>query len=90
MRANYTRQDGEATPQPLEPPAIQRLHEIHHPTLILIGEYDASGTQAAADELECQVTSSRKVGIPETAHMIPLERPELFNEVILGFLKEVL
>jgi 3-oxoadipate enol-lactonase len=88
--ANYTRQDGKATPQPLQPPAFSRLKQIRQPTLILVGEYDTSGTQAAADELECQVSLSRKVGFPEVAHMIPLENPELFNDVTLGFLKEVL
>jgi 3-oxoadipate enol-lactonase len=88
--ANYTRQDGQATPQPLNPSAFSRLNQIQQPTLILVGEYDTCGTQAAADELECQIPLSRKVGFPEVAHMIPLESPELFNDVTLGFLKEVL
>ena len=90
VRASFDRQDGQATAQPLEPPAIKRLSEIHQPTLILVGEYDSTGELAAADELECQIPLSRKVGIPGAAHMIPMERPELFNEVVLGFLKEVL
>jgi len=90
VRASFDRQDGQATPQPLEPPAIKRLSEIQQPTLILVGEYDSTGELAAADELECQIPLSRKVGIPGAAHMIPMERPELFNEVVLGFLKEVL
>ena len=88
--SNYTRQDGQASPQPLQPAAIKRLKEIHQPTLILVGEFDTCGTQAAADELECQVPLARKVGLPGVAHMIPLEKPDLFNEVVLGFLKEVL
>lgn len=90
VRASFDRQDGQATPLPLEPPAFNRLSEIHQPTLILVGEYDSTGELAAADELECQIPLSRKVGIPGAAHMIPMERPELFNEVVLGFLKEVL
>lgn len=90
VRASFDRQDGQATPLPLEPPAIKRLSEIHQPSLILVGEYDSTGELAAADELECQIPLSRKVGIPGAAHMIPMERPELFNEVVLGFLKEVL
>lgn len=90
VRANYTRQDGQATPIPLDPPAINRLSEIKKPTLILIGEYDSGGTLAVADELECQIPLARKVGIPESAHMIPLEQPDLFNEIVLNFLKEAL
>ncbi len=86
---DFTRKDGEATPIPLQPTAIGRLGEIRQPVLIMVGEYDAADTLAAADELECQIPRSRKVGIPETAHMIPMERPALFNELVLGFLKEV-
>lgn len=90
VRANYTRQDGQATPIPLDPPAINRLSEIKKPTLIMVGEYDSCGSLAIADELECQIPLARKVGIPDTAHMIPLEHPDLFNEIVLSFLKEAL
>ncbi len=51
VRANYTRQDGHATPQPLAPLAANRLGEIHVPTLILVGEYDTCDTLAVADKL---------------------------------------
>lgn len=88
--ADFNRKDGVATPVPIQPPAISRLSQIRQPTLIIVGEYDTTDTLAAADELECQIPEARKVGIPETAHMIPLERPAVFNELILGFLKEVL
>jgi 3-oxoadipate enol-lactonase len=87
---DFQRQDGEATPIPLNPPAIQRLAEIHQPTLIMIGEYDTCNSLAVADELECQVSSSRKVGIPGTAHMIPMEQPAMFDQVVLDFLKDVM
>lgn len=89
VRADFDRQDGQATPIPLQPPAIKRLSEIQKPTLILIGEFDAQGELAAADELECQIPLSRKVGFPKTAHMIPMEQPEKFNKVVLDFLNEV-
>lgn len=88
VQANYQRQDGQTTPQQLEPQAINRLAEIHQPTLILVGEYDTGGTLAAADELECHLPLARKVGFPGVAHMIPLEQPDLFNEVVLNFLKQ--
>jgi pimeloyl-ACP methyl ester carboxylesterase len=88
--ADLTRQDGEATALPLEPRAINRLGEIRQPTLIMVGEFDTTDTLAAADELECQVPLARKVGVPGVAHMIPMEQPALFNQVVLGFLKEVL
>lgn len=88
VRANYTRQDGQATPQPLNPPAANRLGEIHVPTLILVGEYDTSGTLATADKLEKEIPAARKILIPGTAHMIPMELPEKFNHQVLDFLSK--
>jgi 3-oxoadipate enol-lactonase len=90
VRAGFERQDGEATPIPLAPPAINRLKEISQPTLIMVGEYDSWHTQAVADELECQIPHNRKVGIPGVAHMIPMEQPDVFNQLVLSFLKEEL
>jgi pimeloyl-ACP methyl ester carboxylesterase len=90
IREGFDRQDGEATPIPLQPPAFDRLSNINSPTLILVGEYDSCSTLAAADELECHIPLSRKIGFPKTAHMIPMEQPEQFNDAVLTFLKEVL
>jgi pimeloyl-ACP methyl ester carboxylesterase len=86
--ADLNRQDGEATPIPLKPPAINRLGEINQATLILVGEYDTCGALAVADELECRIPNNRKVGIPGVAHMIPMEKPDVFNKLVLEFLKE--
>lgn len=37
---------------PLSPPAVDRLGKIIAPTLIIIGEYDTTGTLAMANKLE--------------------------------------
>jgi 3-oxoadipate enol-lactonase len=88
--ANYTRQDGHATPQPLVPPAAGRLSEIHVPTLILVGELDELGTLAMADKLEQDIPNAHKIAFSDTAHMIPLEQPVIFNEVVLNFLNKAI
>jgi 3-oxoadipate enol-lactonase len=88
--ANYTRQDGKATAQPLDPPAAKRLPEIHVPTLILIGDYDEITTQAMADKLEADIPDARKVVFHATAHMIPLEQAAMFNQLVLEFLGKVM
>jgi 3-oxoadipate enol-lactonase len=90
VRNNFDRRDGHATPIPLEPPAINRLSEIHQSTLIMVGEYDSSAALAVADELECQIPHNRKIGIPGVAHLIPMELPDTFNALVLSFLKEEL
>lgn len=89
VRSNFDRQDGKATPIPLDPPAFDRLSQINVPTLIMVGEYDVQSVLAAADELECHIPLARKVGFPKTAHMIPMEQPDKFNEILLGFLNDL-
>jgi 3-oxoadipate enol-lactonase len=88
VRANYTRQDGQVTAMPLSPPAANRLSEIQVPTLVLVGEYDSLATIAVADYLEKEIMGARKMVFQATAHMIPLEQPTKFNEIVLDFLKE--
>lgn len=86
IRANLTRQDGVATPLPLNPLAASRLGEIKVPALVLIGEYDTSNALAIADKIEREVPNARKVDFPGAAHMIPMEQGSTFNEIVLSFL----
>lgn len=86
-RANYTRQDGVATPVPLNPLAANRLGEIKVPVLVMVGEYDTLNTLAVADKLEKELPDARKVVFPGTAHMIPMEQGSRFNEIVLSFLQ---
>jgi 3-oxoadipate enol-lactonase len=91
MRAHhFRRQDGEASPQPLEPPAVDRLAEIRVPTLVLVGDLDTAGARATARRLAEGIAGARKVVFPGVAHMLNLERPERFNRVVLDFLAGVL
>lgn len=82
---NYTTHATQGKPQPLDPPVSRRLSEIKAPTLIVVGDYDVSTIHAMADRLEGGVAGARKVVIPGTAHMVPMEKYEEFNEVVLGF-----
>ncbi len=87
VRANYTRQDGKVTAKVLQPPATQRLNEIHVPTLVLVGEYDTTSTLEIAARLAAEVPGAQKQIFPGTAHMLPMELPGQFNQVLAGFLK---
>ena len=40
-----------------------------------------------ADKLEKEITGARKILFPGTAHMLPLEQTEKFNEIVLSFLR---
>ena len=73
-------------PPPLEPPARERLGDIAIPTLVVVGDEDVEDMKQIADALAEGIAGARKVTLPDTAHMIPLERPEEFNRILLDFL----
>jgi pimeloyl-ACP methyl ester carboxylesterase len=74
-------------PQPLPPtPLIDRLGGVRAPTLVVLGALDTSMTAASADALMQGVAGAQKSVIADCAHMLPLERPQLFVDTVLGFL----
>lgn len=73
-------------PQPLDPPAAQRLHEITAPTLVLIGDLDRPVMLSAADFMAQTIPNAHKVVMAGTAHLPSMEKPELFNQIVLDFL----
>lgn len=75
--------------QPLEPAAVNRLDEIHVPTLVIVGDLDTPKTLAASDLLTQQITEAQKVVINGTAHLPNMEQPEEFNQHVLAFLKRL-
>lgn len=75
-------------PQPLDPPAVERLAEVVAPTLVMIGELDEASAVAAGRHLGATVANARLVSFPDVAHMIHLEDPREFNRVTLEFLAE--
>ncbi|MFN2484647.1 MAG: alpha/beta fold hydrolase [Candidatus Limnocylindria bacterium] len=87
--SNYRAQKPEGTPQPLEPPAAGRLGEITARTLVLVGDLDERGTQAACRHLAESVSGARLEVFEGAAHMLNLEQPERFARVVLDFLAEV-
>jgi 3-oxoadipate enol-lactonase len=82
-------QKPEGKPQPLDPPAAERLDEIRLPVLVLVGTADELGGVLAGRHLAASAAGARLVEFECVAHMIQLEEPEGFNQVVLGFLAEV-
>ncbi len=79
----------EPSPLPLEPPAAQRLASITVPTFIVTGNLDFSYVAAAADIMARDIPNAKHVVIPDTAHMINMEKPKEFNKVVLEFLSQL-
>jgi 3-oxoadipate enol-lactonase len=79
----------ESTPAPgPEDPVNLRLDEVRAPALVVVGEADVPDFLEIAERLEAELPNARKVVLPDTAHTIPLERPDEFRELTLGFLRE--
>jgi len=73
-------------PRPLAPPANERLAQLAIPTLVVIGELDASGTRAAAARLASGAPRARLVSWPDVAHLVGMEQPERLASEIVDFL----
>jgi pimeloyl-ACP methyl ester carboxylesterase len=84
---NGTWDKADARPlRPLDPPAAQRLNEIHVPTLIVAGALDHPEILRAAEVLTTAIPGARKMVIPDCAHMPNMEKPAEFNRAVLDFL----
>jgi 3-oxoadipate enol-lactonase len=88
IRATLSKSEPLSTVVPLAPPALGRLSSIHVPTLLVLGEYDSPGIQEIASLLLKGIPGSRKVVIKGAGHMVNMEKPEEFNEVVGEFLSK--
>jgi len=74
--------------QPLDPPAAKRLKEIQVPTMIIAGALDHPEILRAADFMTHEIQSTKKIIIPNSAHLPNMEQPGAFNQAVFDFLQE--
>lgn len=67
-------------------PAAERLGEVRVPTMVMIGEVDEAGGVEAERHLAASIAGAQVVAFPGVAHMIHLEEPDRFNQLVLEFL----
>lgn len=74
----------------LEFDAVDRLDRITAPTLVIVGEQDLLTPPWVAREVADGIPGSRfeMVTGDGSSHVLPLERPEDFNQLAMGFLHE--
>ena len=72
--------------QRLDPPAAQRLHEIHCPTLVVVGERDLPDFQQIADLLHTGIVGAQKVVLPGVGHLASMEATAPCTELLGAFL----
>jgi 3-oxoadipate enol-lactonase len=68
-------------------PALGRLHEIHVPTLILVGDADIPDVHAHAGAIEAGIFGSKRVVISDAGHLMYLEKPAEFSRQVIGFIE---
>lgn len=73
--------------RPLNPSAISRLSELEVPTLIIVGSIDLEEKVTLAGRLSQAIHGASTATIDNVAHMINMEQPERFNQLVLSFLK---
>jgi pimeloyl-ACP methyl ester carboxylesterase len=76
--------------EPLEPELANRIPEVDVPTLVVVGALDVDDIQATGRRLAAEIPGARHAVVESTAHAPMMERPAEFNELVLGFLAEVL
>ncbi len=76
-------------PDTLDPPAVQRLNQIHAPTLIVAGELDYPDTVRAANLMAEAIPGAAASILPGCAHLPSMEKPAEFNRTVLDFLSSL-
>jgi len=74
--------------RPPRPVAATRLGEIKVATLLVIGDRDVPQIKATIETLQRGIGGSKKVAIKDAGHMVNLEKPDVFNDVVLKFLRK--
>ena len=54
--------------------------------LVILGEFDMPGIHEISDLILAANPNAELVTIPDVAHMVNLEAPERFNELLLEYL----
>ncbi|MEZ4861921.1 MAG: alpha/beta hydrolase [Caldilineaceae bacterium] len=75
-------------PQPLDPSATERLHDVQAPTLLITGNLDQPRIVEAVAWMAARLPHAYQAVIPGTAHLPNLEEPARFNRIVLDFLAQ--
>jgi 3-oxoadipate enol-lactonase len=81
--------DNKVPTRPAAKVAIRFLSEIKVPALILVGEYDIPDVHAHAGAINAGIPNSKREIVPKSGHLIPIEQPALFNEMVMNYLNKL-
>jgi pimeloyl-ACP methyl ester carboxylesterase len=66
-----------------------QLDQIQVPTLIVVGEMDKMTPLRFSEELEAGIQDAELIILPQTGHMLPVEKPQSLVELVRTFMKKV-
>ena len=69
------------------PPAVESIGSIRVPVLVIEGDKDLPYVHASSQYLEKNIPGARRVVIKDVAHMLNLEKPAVFNKLVMDFLQ---
>jgi 3-oxoadipate enol-lactonase len=72
--------------QPLDPPAVARLHEITVPALVVVGELDVTESKLGFELLMAGLPQAEGLRFPDSAHLPSVERAEQFTSDLRAWL----
>lgn len=69
-----------------EPDSRARLNEVAVPVRLIVGESDIADVHAHAGAIEGGIRGAERIVVPRAGHLVHLERPEAFVELVTAFL----
>lgn len=69
------------------PDMTDLMRRVQIPTLLVVGAEDLITPPACMQVAEKVIPGARLLEVPGAGHLVPLERPEIFNAALLEFLK---
>ncbi|MBO8171706.1 MAG: alpha/beta hydrolase [Bacillaceae bacterium] len=75
-------------PGKLDPSPADRLHELQMPVLVVTGDRDYPEVRELAQRIEAKAPRVKNVVMEGSAHIPPMDQPEVFNQAVLAFLQE--
>jgi 3-oxoadipate enol-lactonase len=69
-----------------EKPVFPSIRDLRMPVLILIGSGDIADNQAVAGALVMAIPGATRVVVPDTGHLMYLEKPNVFSSLVSNFL----
>ncbi len=73
-------------PRRLDPPAFGRLAAVSVPTLVIVGSADIPFVVETCRTVAAGVPGAELIVVEDAAHLVSLERPEPFNDLLSRFL----